>query len=119
MQYPENQVKSLEDLKAMPLHSPNLKLPTYLNQVADISPTLTPTEVDHYQLQRTIDVYVSPSGEDLGRPFKEVSKIMRATQIPSNIRINLRGTREHDEFFFPKFWIWAERLRFYWFISRS
>ena len=30
VQYPENQVKSLEDLKAMPLHAPNLKLPTYL-----------------------------------------------------------------------------------------
>ena len=29
---------------------------------------LTPTEVDHYQLQRTIDVYVAPSGEDLGKP---------------------------------------------------
>ena len=91
VQYPENQVKSLEDLKAMPLRAPNLKLPTYLNQVADITPTLTPTEVDHYSLQRTIDVYVSPSGEDLGKPFKEVSKIIAATQIPSNIRIDLRG----------------------------
>ena len=27
VQYPENQVKSLEDLKAMPLRAPNLKLP--------------------------------------------------------------------------------------------
>jgi HAE1 family hydrophobic/amphiphilic exporter-1 len=91
VQYPENQVKSLEDLKAMPLRAPSMKLPTYLNQVADISPTLTPTEVDHYSLQRTIDVYISPSGEDLGRPFEEVSKIIAATQIPSNIRVDLRG----------------------------
>jgi hydrophobic/amphiphilic exporter-1 (mainly G- bacteria), HAE1 family len=91
VQYPENQVKSLEDLKTMPLHSPNLQLPTYLNQVADVSPILTPTEVDHYQLQRTIDVYVAPSGEDLGRPYKEISKIVDATQLPPNIRINLRG----------------------------
>ena len=52
----------------MPLRAPTLKLPTYLNQVADITPILTPTEVDHYQLQRTIDVYVAPSGEDLGQP---------------------------------------------------
>ena len=49
VQYPENQVKSLEDLKAMPLHAPTLKMPTYFNQVADITPILTPTEVDHYQ----------------------------------------------------------------------
>ncbi len=91
VQYPENQVKSLEDLKAMPLRAPNLKLPTYLNQVADISTILTPTEVDHYQLQRTIDVYVAPSNEDLGKPAKEISKIIAATQIPGNMRINVRG----------------------------
>jgi multidrug efflux pump subunit AcrB len=91
VQYPENQVKSLQDLETMPLHAPNLQLPTYLNQVADVTPILTPTEVDHYQLQRTIDVYVAPSGEDLGKPFKEVSKIVAATQLPPNIRINLRG----------------------------
>jgi multidrug efflux pump subunit AcrB len=91
VQYPENQVKSLEDLKTMPLRAPTLKLPTYLNQVADITPILSPTEVDHYQLQRTIDVYVAPSGEDLGRPDKEVSKIVAATPLPPNVRINIRG----------------------------
>lgn len=91
VQYPENQVKSLEDLKAMPLHAPTLKLPTYLNQVADITPILTPTEVDHYKLQRTIDIYVAPSGEDLGKPASEVRKIVAATQLPPNIRIDIRG----------------------------
>src|SRR5271156_1652648 len=75
----------------MPLRSPNLKMPTYLSQVADITPLLTPTEVDHYQLQRTIDVYVAPSNEDLGGPSKEVDKIVAATQLPPNIRIDVRG----------------------------
>ncbi|MGA3295532.1 MAG: efflux RND transporter permease subunit [Candidatus Acidiferrales bacterium] len=91
VQYPEDQVKSLEDLKTMPLRAPSLKLPTYLNQVADITPILTPTEVDHYQLQRTIDVYIAPSGEDLGKPYKEISKIVGETQLPPNLRINIRG----------------------------
>jgi hydrophobic/amphiphilic exporter-1 (mainly G- bacteria), HAE1 family len=91
VQYPENQVKSLEDLKAMPLRSPHLKLPTYLNQVADITPILTPTEVDHYQLQRTIDVYVAPSGEDLATPARQISKIISNTQLPSNLRIDVHG----------------------------
>lgn len=91
VQYPENQVKSLEDLKAMPLRAPQLKMTTYLNQVADITPILTPTEVDHYQLQRTIDVYVAPSGEDLSVPAKEVAKIVDATKLPANLRINIRG----------------------------
>jgi hydrophobic/amphiphilic exporter-1 (mainly G- bacteria), HAE1 family len=91
VQYPEDQIKSLEDLKTMPLHAPSLKLPTYLDQVADVTPILTPTEVDHYQLQRTIDVYVAPSGEDLGRPDAAISKIVAGTKLPPNIRINMRG----------------------------
>jgi HAE1 family hydrophobic/amphiphilic exporter-1 len=91
VQYPENQVRSLEDLKAMPLRAPNLKSPTYLNQVADITPILTPTEVDHYQLQRTIDVYVAPTAEDLAKPAKEIQRIVADTQLPPNIRVNVRG----------------------------
>jgi HAE1 family hydrophobic/amphiphilic exporter-1 len=91
VQYPENQVRSLEDLKAMPLRAPNLKSPTYLNQVADITPILTPTEIDHYQLQRTIDVYVAPKGEDLAKPAREISGIVAETALPPNIRVNIRG----------------------------
>jgi HAE1 family hydrophobic/amphiphilic exporter-1 len=91
VQYPENQVKSIEDLKAMPLHSPNLKMPTYLNQVADVTSLLTPTEVDHYKLQRTIDVYVSTSGEDIGGPAKAIDKIIAGTQLPRNIKVDVRG----------------------------
>jgi multidrug efflux pump subunit AcrB len=91
VQYPENQVKSIEDLKAMPLHSPKLKMPTYLNQVADVVPILTPTEVDHYQLQRSIDIYVAPTGEDIGGPQREISKIIAHTQVPPNTRVDVRG----------------------------
>src|SRR5579872_6145802 len=84
VQYPEGQIKSLEDLKTMPLRAADIKMPTYLNQVADIEPILTPTEVDHYQLRRTIDVYVAPSGEDLKRPIAEINKIIESTPLPAN-----------------------------------
>ncbi|HXX46322.1 MAG TPA: efflux RND transporter permease subunit [Candidatus Acidoferrales bacterium] len=91
VQYPENQVGSLQDLKAMPLRAPDLKLPTYLDQVADVTSISTPTEVDHYQLQRTIDVYVAPSGEDLKKPASAVAKIVAEMNLPPNLRIDIRG----------------------------
>jgi HAE1 family hydrophobic/amphiphilic exporter-1 len=91
VQYPENQVRSIEDLKAMPLRGASLKLPTYLNQVADVSVVQSPTEVDHYQLQRSVDVYVAPSGEDIGKPAAAISKIIANTKLPANLRINMRG----------------------------
>jgi hydrophobic/amphiphilic exporter-1 (mainly G- bacteria), HAE1 family len=91
VQYPENEVKSIEDLKTMPLRAADRKAPTYLDEVASITPALTPTEVDHYQLQRTIDVYVAPTGEDIGGPAKQISQIISQTKLPPNIRVDVRG----------------------------
>jgi HAE1 family hydrophobic/amphiphilic exporter-1 len=91
VQYPENEVKSIEDLKTMPLRASDRKAPTYLDEVANVTPILTPTEVDHYQLQRTIDVYVAPKGEDIGGPAKQILRILSQTDLPPNIRVNIRG----------------------------
>jgi hydrophobic/amphiphilic exporter-1 (mainly G- bacteria), HAE1 family len=103
VQYPENQVKSIEDLKAMPLRAPGRAAPTYLNEVVSITPFTTPTEVDHYQLQRTIDVYVAPKGEDLGGPARQISKIISRTALPPNIRVNVRGLVNTMESSFTRF----------------
>jgi HAE1 family hydrophobic/amphiphilic exporter-1 len=91
VQYPENQLHSVQDLKAMPLRGLGVKLPTYLNQVADVSVIQSPTEVDHYQLQRSIDIYVATAGEDLGKPAAAISKIITNTKLPANLRVNMRG----------------------------
>jgi hydrophobic/amphiphilic exporter-1 (mainly G- bacteria), HAE1 family len=92
VQYPENQVKSLADLGSMPLRSPHLKEPTRLDSVVHISHILSPTEVDHYQIQRTVDVYVAPKGEDLSRIYAGVQKIIDQTQLPENMTIAVRGS---------------------------
>ena len=35
--------------------------------ISNITRIKSPTEVDHYQLRRTIDIYVRPLDEDLGK----------------------------------------------------
>ncbi len=64
---------------------------TLLDNVVNVKYVQTPTEVDHYQIQRVMDVYVTPGGEDLGRVTQQIQKIVRSANIPSNIRVNLRG----------------------------
>jgi hydrophobic/amphiphilic exporter-1 (mainly G- bacteria), HAE1 family len=64
---------------------------TALNNVVDIKQVQTPTEVDHYQIQRVVDVYVTPSTEDLGRVASKISTILAKSKIPENMRVNLRG----------------------------
>ncbi len=92
VQYPENYVKRLEDLTAIPLHGINHVKTTRLDNVSQISHMESPTEEDHYQLHRVVDVYVSPSGEDLGRVLKGIQKIVHRTQMPENVRVTIRGS---------------------------
>ncbi len=84
-------IHSLLDLKGIPLKAPNAKDPTTLDSVVSVRHTQTPTEVDHYQIQREADVYVTPKGEDLGRLSSGIDNIIAGTKIPRNVRVNLRG----------------------------
>jgi len=94
VQYTPNQIgkMTMEDFKQIPLHAKNNAEPTMLENVADIKMINTPTEVDHHQLFRVIDLYVSPGGEDLGALSKKVQEVIDHTQLPPNIRVELRGS---------------------------
>jgi HAE1 family hydrophobic/amphiphilic exporter-1 len=94
VQYPETQVHSIADLKQIPLHAASNVNPTDLDAVSDIKMINTPTEVDHYQLRRVIDVYVSPAGEDLGGLASKVDKIIGETKLPENVHVTMRGSVE-------------------------
>jgi multidrug efflux pump subunit AcrB len=74
--YPNDYVKNLASLGSMPLRAAHLKHPTRLDSVVHISHINAPTEVDHYQIQRTVDIYVAPSGEALDHVYSAVQKIV-------------------------------------------
>jgi multidrug efflux pump subunit AcrB len=69
----------------------------------NVKQILTPTEVDHYQIQRAVDIYVTPSGEDLGRVTDAVRDILVKTKLPDNVRVNLRGMVQGMEASFKSF----------------
>jgi multidrug efflux pump subunit AcrB len=66
--------------------------PARLDAVSVLRHIESPTEVDHYQLKRVIDVYVAPSGEDLSAVAAGVEKIIAETKLPENIRVTVRGS---------------------------
>jgi len=92
VQYPENTIQNLSDLGSMPLRSPHLQQPTRLDTVVHISHFQAPTEVDHYQIRRTVDVYVSPAGEALNGVYAAVQKIVDQVHPPENTVIQIRGS---------------------------
>jgi len=64
---------------------------TPLGSVADIKLINTPTEVDHYQIRRVIDIYVSTKSEALQGVGSDINKLLGNTKTDKNTVLNLRG----------------------------
>jgi len=94
VQYPENFIHNFADLRAVPLRGAHSLLPTQLDTVSTITHINSPTEVDHYQLRRVMDVYVSPSGEDISGVLSRVERIIHDIKMPEGVRVTVRGSAQ-------------------------
>ena len=96
VQYPLTQVQSMSDLKQIPLRAGKGMNTAELQAVSSVKTINTPTEVDHYQLRRVIDVYVSP-GEDLGSlrtGWTKSSTTHPQVKFPDCLRGSVEGMRQ-------------------------
>jgi len=91
VQYPEHQIREIADLRAIPLHGLNVSQPTRLDMVSSITPFLAPTEVDHYQIRRRIDIYVRPLDEALGSIAERINNVLTDTKLPENVDVTMHG----------------------------
>ena len=103
VQYPDAQIKTVQDIEAIPLHAEEMAEPTRLGMVASVHPMLSPTEVDHAQIRRTLDVYVRPATEDLGSAVDLVHQVIAEQQIPTNTSVSVNGSAETMETSFRSF----------------
>jgi multidrug efflux pump subunit AcrB len=91
VQYPEAGVRTIADLTDIPLRSAAGTQTTTLGTVSQVERILAPTEIDHYQIQRVIDVYVGTAGEDLGRVAAAIDRVIAGTTLPPGVHVTLRG----------------------------
>jgi multidrug efflux pump subunit AcrB len=93
VQYSNEKVGSMtmSDFKNIPLRATDSKMYTPLQSVAKIEPINTPTEVDHYQIRRVIDVYVMPTSENLSKINTEANHLVDGLSLPKNARVRIRG----------------------------
>ena len=91
VQYTEGQIKSLSDLRAIPVRASGSPLPTRLDAISSIKRVQSPTEVDHYQIRRVMDIYVRPVGEELGGIADRIDQIIGQTKVPEGLTVTLRG----------------------------
>ncbi len=94
VQYPEMQIRSIQDLRAIPLHADAVAQPTRLDMIANIQRIKAPTEVDHYQIRRKLDIYARPATENLGAAADYVRSVVAHADVPANVDVAVRGSVE-------------------------
>jgi multidrug efflux pump subunit AcrB len=86
-QTPQYRIQSFSDLQNIPISGANVKAPEILNDVAGIQRLSEPAIVSHYNIRRTIDIYGSVQGRDLGGVGADIQKI-----LANNHKYLARGT---------------------------
>jgi multidrug efflux pump subunit AcrB len=93
VQYFKEKIASMtmSDFQNIPLRAETSSSYTPLQSVARIVPINTPTEVDHYQIRRVVDVFVMPKSEDLSSVYSQVQHLLKGLTLPKNARVRVQG----------------------------
>jgi multidrug efflux pump subunit AcrB len=99
VQYFENDIKSLKTLEDIPITSSRQSRSVPLGNIATVTRTTVPAEVNHTTLQPTIDLTMGVQGRDLGHVADDIYKIVERFGEPRKQehklkiwKLNLRWT---------------------------
>lgn len=94
-QYQEENIKSIETLQNISMTSSNHAngsgKPVLLKNVATFERTTAPSEVNHLDISRVIDVYANVSGRDIGSVASDIEEGIKKIDIPSGYFVHMRG----------------------------
>ncbi|MDE3041303.1 MAG: efflux RND transporter permease subunit [Nitrospirota bacterium] len=65
--------------------------PVLLRDLVDVVRKVGPETVDHFNLQRTMDVLVSVPGNDLGRIATQIEEAVAKLEIPKDVVLTFKG----------------------------
>jgi multidrug efflux pump subunit AcrB len=79
-QTPQYHIQSMQDLRNIPVSGPGQKGPEILSDVVDVSRESELGVVTHYNIRRTVDIYGSVQGRDLGAVGRDIQRVLDANR---------------------------------------
>ena len=81
--------------------------PTFvpLSQIAEITPSYGPSQIDHYQRERVVTIGANIEGSSLGKVSQEVMSNVRKIQLPAGYHISQGGETESQNEVFGNIFI--------------
>lgn len=89
-QYPEAAFEDLETLKNVPITSGKQNQAILLRDVVEFERATAPSEVNHYNINRVIDVFASVEGRDLGSMAADVEKKLQEIEAEKDDKGNAK-----------------------------
>ncbi len=107
VQYSNQQLThmNMQELGDIPLRGAGQKNYIPLRSVVFTHLIDTPTEVDHYQLRRVIDVYVQPTGEALNTVSADLNRLIKTVPTANGLRVFVHGAIQNMNRSFQSFGI--------------
>ncbi len=96
-QYRETAIDSLQTLQDIPLTRPGLSEPVLLRNVARFDFREAPTEINHLNVTRVIDVYANVEGRAIGSVTEDVRRNIETdikAHLPPGYFVHVRGEYE-------------------------
>jgi multidrug efflux pump subunit AcrB len=95
-QYREEDIKSLETARDIPLTDKSQPVPIPLRNIAQFNFTTAPIEINHHNITRVTDVFVNVRGRDVGSVAADIEKYISQirsdrSQMPEGYFIQMRG----------------------------
>ncbi|MFZ0807224.1 MAG: efflux RND transporter permease subunit, partial [Candidatus Sulfotelmatobacter sp.] len=91
VQAPQYRITNLQDLMDIPVISQ--QGPQLMGNLVQMTPTVRPATVNHYNVAPVIDVYASTQDRDLGAVAADTEKVLKSFEdhLPRGTRIVVRG----------------------------
>lgn len=91
VQYKESDIANFEELINIGIIGRDRERPTPLKNIAKISKTTGPTQLDHVNMKPVINIYLDAQGRDVGGLSNEIQKMIDKHVFPKNYRAIIRG----------------------------
>lgn len=90
-QFREKDLVDENTLREIPITSKVQDRIIPLKEVATFGRQFAPTEINHLNISRVVDIYANVSGKDLGSVTREVERRVQEIEIPRGYRVKVSG----------------------------
>ena len=91
VQMADHSFESMDSLLDIPITSQDQDRSVMLKDVAKLSHSVGPTELNHTNLQPVIDIYLDAQGKDIGSVATDAKKVLDSVTIPAGYWAEIRG----------------------------